>query len=148
MVALWPRLAVTPIRCLRTAATTALKSTFGPCDTGRCVACRHAKLLDDVHDVPAGSKFHRRLCLTGVSQGHMPCLQSFHAHLAQNWTCALGQPAMVIIWCTEFAGKQGKKKSAEQWLTAGNATADLHCFHSERGGDILALLGPPSSTLP
>ena len=44
--------------------------------------------------VPAGPKCHRKLCSTGVSQDHMPCLQS---HQALQATCAFGQPASLII---------------------------------------------------
>ena len=44
--------------------------------------------------VPAGPKCHRKLCSTGVSQDHMPCLQS---HQALQATCAFGQPAPLII---------------------------------------------------
>ena len=113
----------------------ALNSTFEPCDTGRCVSCRHAKLLDDVQDVPAGSKFRRRLCLTGVSQDHMPMprLQSLQEH-----SFSLEQPAVVIIWCTGIAREQGIEKFAEQWTTVRDATINLHCLHSEWEGDMSA----------
>lgn len=113
MVAIWQCVAIAPIRCLATAEVMALKSAFGPCDTGRCVSRRHAKLLDNVQDVPAGSKFRRRPCLTGVSQDHMPCLQS----LLSRHSYAHEQPALVII-CIGIAEEQGKEKSAEQWTTA------------------------------
>ena len=48
MVAIWQCIAIALIRCWKTAEVMALTCTFGPCDTGRSISCRHAKLLDDI----------------------------------------------------------------------------------------------------